>query len=156
MWLRDEDYQSKNRGQGMDGLQAVSTSCNGTSPASPVKRLKRYCPFEQLFLSLQFAILQSDDLPWHQLQPPHSSLGSWRSGSLSYSRLHCESHTPAFIANPISLKTRKTCEEIGTVTMCRNHWPLKYRGTKWYRFWRRRRSWWRKMASTNLFCGRRL
>lgn len=38
---RDEDYQSKNRGQGMDGLQAVSTSCNGTSPASPVKRLKR-------------------------------------------------------------------------------------------------------------------
>ena len=39
--LRDEDYQSKNRGQG-DGQQAVSTPCNGSSVASPVKRLKRY------------------------------------------------------------------------------------------------------------------
>jgi len=37
---RDEDYQSKNRGQG-DGQQAVSTPCNGSSVASPVKRLKR-------------------------------------------------------------------------------------------------------------------
>ena len=32
----------KNRGQGDGGQQAVSISCNGTSVASPVKRLKRY------------------------------------------------------------------------------------------------------------------
>jgi len=36
---RDEDYQSKNRGS--DGQQPVTTSHNGTSLASPVKRLKR-------------------------------------------------------------------------------------------------------------------
>merc|ERR1719180_665032 len=39
--MRDEDYQSKNRGG--DGQQplSTSTSCNATSLASPVKRLKR-------------------------------------------------------------------------------------------------------------------
>jgi len=36
---RDEDFQSKNKGG--DGQQPVTTSCNGTSLASPVKRLKR-------------------------------------------------------------------------------------------------------------------
>ena len=57
--LRDEDYQSKNRGQRVDGgLQVVSNSCNGISPASPVKRLKRFCSCTmetKIFLWFQFA-----------------------------------------------------------------------------------------------------
>jgi len=57
---RDEDYQSKNRGQG-DGQQAVSTSCNGTSVASPVKRLKRVMTSLGTSYSLSTVPLEAGD-----------------------------------------------------------------------------------------------
>ena len=111
--LRDEDYQSKNRGQRVDGgLQVVSNSCNGISPASPVKRLKRFCSCTmetKIFLWFQFAFCRV-----------MTSLGTSYSLPIAPSEAGDQVLFPVPSENPSAFKIKFHKTPTGGVTVLRN------------------------------------